>query len=132
MSQNYDLVPVMVPSPYVMEVYAYLAELASAATAADDVGSPLPGGTQGGEGEGTVAPWTEADLRRLASTNTISTKLVTRLLDVLAAEPGRRYGTSELVEVLQVNRNALRSALSKLTLHIRKHYARDNWPMKFE
>jgi len=118
---------VPVPASHLQEVYSLLAELTGAS--AVDVaikGSPLPGGTVGGAlGNAT---WTAAELAQLGSGTTATTKLVSRVMDVLAEQPGERYSTTDLVERLGVARNSLRGALAALTRHVKKHYPDHSWP----
>ena len=129
-----ELVPVLVPKHYVLKVYGFLAQLDAIGSADDgeDDGSPLPGGTIGGADKPQWTPWTEADLRRFAATGSPTTTLIARVLDVLAARRNDKVSTTELVQRLDVDREKLRGSLSALTRHIKAHYGRRNWPMKFE
>jgi hypothetical protein len=58
--------------------------------------------------------------------------LVSRMLDVLAARRSDWIGTTELVGLLGVEKTKLRGTLAALTRHVKAHYGRLNWPMKFE
>lgn len=75
--------------------------------------------------------WTDDVLRRLASTDSSTTNLVSRLLDELAAAPDEYLPTSVLVERLDVSQPQLRGVLGALTRHLKKHYGL-GWPMDAE
>lgn len=134
MIENSALAYMPVPVPLLPEMYRVLAELTAGVVDEPEPGggSPLPGGTLAGDlGENGVG-WDAADLARLAATDMATTRLISRMLDVLAETPDQRYTTSDLVERLDVSKANLRGSLAALTRHIKRHYAGLGWPMIFE
>lgn len=128
---NEGLAYVPVPMPYLAEVLRLVADRTGPATVADvaDVGvSPLPEGTIGATSGGD--PWTVAELSQIALGTTETTRVATKVMDVLAQRPGEHFSTTDLVDTLGVARNNLRGALSALTRHINKHYPNHWWPFR--
>ncbi|MGY0067997.1 hypothetical protein ACWZEH_14450 [Streptomyces sp. QTS137] len=130
MSHDQQFIPVPVPAQHVTRVYALLAELD---LEEGEMSSPLPGGTQGAEPDGSwpVEEWTE-NPGSLIATDLPSIQRVAAMLDFLAAEPERAYSTTVLVEGINLDRGQIRGALAAFTRHLHAHYGRGNWPMKFE
>ena len=126
-----ELAYVPVPMAHLAAVFSLMADLTGSSTVDVSVEqSPLPGGTLGGALGN--APWTVAELAQIALGTMATTKLVTRMMDVLAEQPGERYSTTDLVERLGVARTSLRGALAALTRHVKKHYPEHSWPFQWE
>lgn len=122
MQQDSAYVYVPVPSHLVDQVQAYVVQLSGA------VSPEAPPG----QGAGTPAGrWTVALLRKFAQTQLSSTQNVSRLLDVLADQPGEYVSTTQLVGDLSIDRTQLRGALSALTRHLNKHFDGRGWPMRW-
>lgn len=120
---------VPVPSQYVTQVYAFLAELAG--TAGAPAAEP-PANTADGpdeEGEWPYREWTLADLRDLTIDPLDSVQVVSSVLDILTEEPGARVSYTSLVEQLEVERKRLRGVLAAFTRVVHRRYGRRNWPM---
>jgi hypothetical protein len=122
--QDSEYVYVPVPRQFVPEVQAYIVELSAAASKAAE---PEP--EVKALGEQLTEQWTVELLRQLSETQLSSTRNVSRVLDVLAEQPGDYVSTASLVESLDVDRNQLRGALSAFTRHLNKHYDGRYWPM---
>ena len=78
------------------------------------------------------AEWTLAELAQFASGTTKTTRLITRMLDLLAAQPGDRFSTHDLVDRLGVNPTGLRGALAALSRHLKAHYPGYSTPFDTE
>jgi hypothetical protein len=130
-SQDQQFISVPVPARHVTRVYALLAELD---LREGEMSSPLPGGTQGADADGSwpVVEWTVADFKSLIRTNLPSVQRVTALLDILAADPERSFSTTAVVERVDFDRGQLKGALSAFTRHLHAHYERGNWPMQWK
>ncbi|MFJ8253282.1 hypothetical protein [Streptomyces sp. NPDC094466] len=131
-----QFVSVPVPSQYVTQVYAYLAELAGTtavtspvsqvppmdpsvnATADSPAGESLP-----------VVEWTVEDFRRLAIEPLSSVQAVARVLDLLAEKPDARVSYTAIAHHLNIEKKSLQGNLSAFTRTVRKHYGRRNWPI---
>ncbi|MFD4660326.1 hypothetical protein ACFWP2_32435 [Kitasatospora sp. NPDC058444] len=123
--EQQQFISVPVPSQHVTQVYALLAELAgtTAGASKEGVSGPLE------DGEWPFVEWSVQDLRRLTEDQLDSVQVVTRVLDILAKQPGGRVSYTSLVEALDVDRKRLRGVLSAFTRVVHKHYGRRNWPM---
>lgn len=141
-------VPVPVPAEFVVDVMGFIASMAHAGvdsdsnTRGDEVGTTTPsptgssepeGAGGGGSGELPHIEWSVDDLERLAASKVWTPSAVSRMLDLLAENPGEWSTTTEMVEglsSLNMSRNDLRGTLAALTRHTKKHYRRRNWPME--
>ncbi|MFF1416715.1 hypothetical protein [Streptomyces sp. NPDC058280] len=130
-----QFVSVPVPSQYVTQVYAYLAELAGT-TAVTPLVSGIPpvdpptNSTATSDGDSLpVLEWTEEDFRRLAIEPLSSVQAVARMLDLLAKQPDTRVSYSSIAHHLDIEKKSLQGNLSAFTRAVRKHYKRRNWPM---
>ncbi|MGI5339158.1 hypothetical protein ACQEVS_18085 [Streptomyces sp. CA-181903] len=125
--EDQQFVSVPVPSQFVTQVYAFLADLAGTATAPSADGGAGPQE----DGEWPFVEWSVQDLRTLAADQLYSVQVVTRVLDILAERPGDRFSYTSLVEQLDMDRKRLRGVLSAFTRVVHKHYGRRNWPMSW-
>ncbi|MEU4150462.1 hypothetical protein [Streptomyces sp. NPDC026659] len=123
-----QFVSVPVPSQYVTQVYAYLAELTGATVATPPVSTVPPIGLQDGDPL-PVVEWTVDDFRRLMIEPLSSVQAVTRVLDLLAKEPDTRVSYTSLARHLDMEKKSLQGNLAAFTRAVRKHYMRRNWPM---
>lgn len=131
-----QFVSVPVPSQYVTQVYAYLAELtgATAATGAAAVPPVVPPAApaEGGpadDGRLPVVEWTVEDFRRLMIEPLGSVQTVARVLDILAEQPDARVSYTALATRLGVEKKSLQGNLAAFTRAVHQHYRRRNWPM---
>ncbi|MFD6227088.1 hypothetical protein ACFWFZ_09435 [Streptomyces sp. NPDC060232] len=127
-----QFVSVPVPSQYVTQVYAYLAEL-SGATAVTPPVSTVPSvdaATSSADSDTLpVVEWTVEDFRRLAIEPLGSVQTVVRVLDFLAEQPDARVSYTSIAKHLGMEKKSLQGNLSAFTRAVRKHYKRRNWPM---
>ncbi|NCD15981.1 MAG: hypothetical protein EOL91_01460 [Actinobacteria bacterium] len=121
-----EFVNVPVPAHLVTEVMRFIAQHTEQSSLGDE--QPANEATS----PGRTVPWSASDLARLRSTDMTTARTVSALLDVLASTPDTWLTTSELETRTGIPRKQLKGALSALTRHIRKHYARDNWPMEYK
>lgn len=112
-----ELVQVSVPRRHLIAVYGLLAQLESMSGESDE----SPDVIEDEEGAGDM-PWSVEDLRRFATTENQTSRTIRKVLDVLAAEPGKYFSTSELEKLTSVPRANLKGAFSGLGRHIRKYY----------
>lgn len=138
-SYTEQFVSVPVPAEYVMDVMGYLASLREGEGVRVSTGTPetvpAPEAQVAADSEDKSSEtlpsisWSVDDLARLASTSLFTTRQVALVLDVLAEKPGEWFTTTDLVNRIDIVRSNLKGVLSALTRHVRKHYARANWPM---
>ncbi|MFF3850069.1 hypothetical protein [Streptomyces sp. NPDC002328] len=131
-----QFVSVPVPSQYVTQVYAYLAELAGTTAATPPVSGippvdpPANSTADSSDGESLpVVEWTVEDFRRLAIEPLSSVQAVVRVLDLLAKQPDTRVSYTSIARHLDIEKKSLQGNLSAFTRAVRKHYKRRNWPM---
>lgn len=131
-----QFVSVPVPSQYVTQVYAYLAELSGATAVTPPVSTVPPVDHEGASAatspDGDALPvieWTVADFRRLMIEPLGSVQTVARVLDFLAKQPDTRVSYTSLASHLDMEKKSLQGNLSAFTRAVRKHYKRRNWPM---
>ncbi|MFJ9951357.1 hypothetical protein [Kitasatospora sp. NPDC091207] len=132
-----QFVSVPVPSQYVTQVYAYLAELTGATAAigtAAATGAPVPlaGPAEAAgadDGKLPVVEWTVEDFRRLMIEPLGSVQTVARVLDILAERPDARVSYTALATRLGVEKKSLQGNLAAFTRAVHQHYRRRNWPM---
>jgi hypothetical protein len=120
-----ELVMVPVPRPDLMAVYEFLARR-HAGVAEQDAHDVTPP-----DGEHPEAPWTVDELRKFAATGSTTNVTIGKVLDVLAAQPGIYFSTSELEKRTGVARNKLKGSMSALTRHLNKHYPGHGWMFEF-
>ncbi|MFE5868656.1 hypothetical protein ACFQ6V_08380 [Streptomyces roseifaciens] len=123
-----QFVSVPVPSQYVTQVYAYLAELTGATAATPSVSTVPPLDSPDGDPL-PVVEWAVEDFRRLMIEPLSSVQAVTRVLDLLAKQPDARVSYTSLAHHLGIEKKSLQGNLSAFTRAVRKHYKRRNWPM---
>ncbi|MGW2932605.1 hypothetical protein ACWDA7_12245 [Streptomyces sp. NPDC001156] len=125
-------ISVPVPSQYVTQVYAYLAELTGTAT------PPVPPVPPAGTGSTADSPedgklpivqWTVEDFRKLMIEPLSSVQTVARALDILAKQPDTRVSYTSLATQLGMEKKSLQGNLSAFTRTMHRHYKRRNWPM---
>ncbi|OIK08048.1 hypothetical protein [Streptomyces monashensis] len=135
-----QFISVPVPSQYVTQVYAYLAELTGATAATSPVstvppvepplGPPTTPSADSSDGDPLpVVEWTVEDFRRLVIEPLSSVQAITRVLDLLAKEPDTRVSYTSLAHHLGMEKKSLQGNLAAFTRAVRKHYKRRNWPM---
>jgi hypothetical protein len=75
--------------------------------------------------------WTEDLLERIAQGDTISTQVLTDIMDVIARDPhgSHEYNREELVEETGHSAGRVTATFTKLTPHFRKHYGTEWWPI---
>lgn len=75
--------------------------------------------------------WTEELLERIAKGDTISTQVLTDIMDVIARDPrgSGHYNRDELAQETSHSPGRLTATFTKLTPHFRKHYGTDAWPI---
>jgi len=116
-----ELALVPVPHRYLIDVYGFLAELEKDRAIGKDTG------------EEVSVTWPVSDLRKFASTSTMSTITVTKVLDVLADRgPGDYVSTSQLEAETGIPRANLKGSFSGLSRHINKHYNHRGWMLKWK
>lgn len=120
-----ELVMVPVPRPDLMAVYEFLARR-HAGVANQDARDVTPP-----DGEPPEAPWSVDELKRFAATGSRTNVTIGKVLDVLAAQPGIYFSTSELEQRTGVPRNNLKGSMSALTRHLNKHYPGHGWMFEF-
>jgi hypothetical protein len=125
---QHQFISVPVPSQYVTQVYAYLAELTGATTATPPVSTVPPLDSPDGDPLPMVE-WTVDDFRRLMIQPLSSVQVITRVLDLLAKAPDTRVSYTALAHHLNIEKKSLQGNLSAFTRAVRKHYNRRNWPM---
>ncbi|WP_405788218.1 hypothetical protein [Streptomyces sp. NBC_01367] len=131
-----QFVSVPVPSQYVTQVYAYLAELTGATITTPPV-SPVPPvvpevSSSAEPPDGDTLPvleWTVEDFHRLAIEPLGSVQTVVRVLDFLAKQPDTRVSYTSIASHLDMEKKSLQGNLAAFTRAVRKHYKRRNWPM---
>lgn len=123
-----QFVSVPVPSQYVTQVYAYLAELAGVTAVTPPVSTVPPLSSPDGD-QLPVVEWTVEDFRRLMIEPLSSVQAITRALDLLAEQPDTRVSYTDLSRHLGIEKKSLQGNLSAFTRAVRKHYNRRNWPM---
>lgn len=131
-----QFVSVPVPSQYVTQVYAYLAELTGATAATPSVSPVPPTGPATSSAADSpdddalpVVEWTVEDFCRLMIEPLGSVQTVARVLDFLAKQPDTRVSYTSLANHLGVEKKSLQGNLSAFTRAVHKHYKRRNWPM---
>ncbi|MFE9120917.1 hypothetical protein [Streptomyces sp. NPDC007172] len=123
-----QFVSVPVPTQYVTQVYAYLAELTGATATTPPVSTVPPMNSQDGD-QLPVVEWTVEDFRRLMIEPLSSVQVIIRVLDLLAKQPDTRVSYTSLAQHLDMEKRSLQGNLSAFTRAVRKHYQRRNWPM---
>ncbi|MFE4331595.1 hypothetical protein ACFRQM_19875 [Streptomyces sp. NPDC056831] len=123
-----QFVSVPVPSQYVTQVYAYLAELTGATATTPPVSTVPPLHSPDGDLL-PVVEWTVEDFRRLMIEPLSSVQAIARVLDLLAKQPDTRVSYTSLAHHLDMEKKSLQGNLSAFTRAVRKHYKRRNWPM---
>ncbi|MGE7385909.1 hypothetical protein ACQKM2_10585 [Streptomyces sp. NPDC004126] len=128
-----QFISVPVPSQYVTQVYAFLAELTGATSSLPPV-PPTGTGTSTStdspdEDPLPVVEWTVEDFRKLMIEPLSSVQAITRVLDLLAKEPDTRVSYTSIANHLGMEKKSLQGNLSAFTRAVRKHYIRRNWPM---
>ncbi|MEU6309814.1 hypothetical protein [Streptomyces sp. NPDC047014] len=128
-----QFVSVPVPSQYVTQVYAFLAELtgatSSAPSAPPTATETSPSIDSADEDPLPVVEWTVEDFRKLMIEPLSSVQAVARVLDLLAKEPDTRVSYTSIAKHLDMEKKSLQGNLSAFTRAVRKHYKRRNWPM---
>jgi hypothetical protein len=127
-----QFISVPVPSQYVTQVYAYLAELTGTAT--PPVPPVSPAGTSStadspDDGKLPIVQWTVEDFRKLMIEPLGSVQTVARALDILAKQPDTRVSYTSLATQLGMEKKNLQGNLSAFTRTMHRHYKRRNWPM---
>ena len=112
-----ELVEVAVPRRHLIAVYGLLAQLEG-----DRVEPIEPAEEAHEDGPHGNAPWSLDDLRRFANTPNATSRTIRKVFDVLAADPGKFFSTSDLEVLTQVPRANLKGAFSGLGRHVRKYY----------
>jgi len=84
--------------------------------------------TPGDNGADTMQ-WTEQKLRRFIANGTKTADIVGEVLDVISAEPGRKYSLDELAALTEWERNTLRRVWTHLSRHLNKHFGGIDWPL---
>jgi hypothetical protein len=76
--------------------------------------------------------WTEERLARVAQGDTITTQVLTDIMDVLARDPRgtHEYNQEDLVEETGHPAGRVKNTFTKLTPHFRKHYDTNLWPVR--
>jgi hypothetical protein len=133
---------VPVPTEDLEAVYELIAERSRARRAVSSAsasGAITP--THGGVSEGSDAKderseakdevWTEERLARVAQGDTITTRVLTDIMDVIARDPRgtHEYNQECLVEETGHSAGRVKATFTKLTPHFRKHYGTDWWPI---
>ena len=75
--------------------------------------------------------WTDEMLERVARGDTISTQVLSDIMDVIVRDPrdAHAYNREELVEETGHSAGRITATFTKLTPHFRKHYGTDWWPV---
>ncbi|MCX4395230.1 MULTISPECIES: hypothetical protein [unclassified Streptomyces] len=123
-----QFISVPVPSQYVTQVYAYIAELTGATAATPSVSTVPPVDPSDGDPL-PVVEWTVEDFRRLMIEPLSSVQTIIRVLDLLAKQPDTRVSYTSLAQHLDMEKKSLQGNLSAFTRTVRRHYKRRNWPM---
>ena len=126
MTEETELVMVPVPRPDLMAVYELLARRHGEGVAKQDAPDVAPT-----DGEHSETPWSVDELKRFAATGSRTNVTIGKVLDVLAAQPGIYFSTSELEQRTGVPRNNLKGSMSALTRHLNKHYPGHGWMFEF-
>ena len=68
---------------------------------------------------------------RVAQGDTITTQVLTDIMDVIARDPrgSHEYNQQGLVEETEHSAGRVKATFTKLTPHFRKHYGTDWWPI---
>lgn len=128
------LVPVYVRASQLQAVYAFVAGLGDtpAAAAGTEGGADLEELLADELADGQAGPWSDADLTRIATSKLRSLVGVSAILDRLAAEPGVRVSTEDLLTTTGMTHGGQRAALSSFTRHLRAYFPGNRWPMNTE
>lgn len=124
-----EFLPVPIPTEDLEAVYQLLAER-SRARGASPAEAPLEADvSERSDAKDDV--WTEEQLARIAQGDTISTQVLTDIMDVIARDPrgSHEYNREELVEETGNSAGRVTATFTKLTPHFRKHYGTDWWPV---
>lgn len=128
-----EIYPVPVPAEDLDAVYQLLAERSRARSAASSASAPETplheGGSERSDAKDDV--WTEEQLARLAQGDTITTQVLTDIMDVIARDPRgtHEYNQESLVEETGHSAGRVKATFTKLTPHFRKHYGTGWWPI---
>jgi len=137
---EYHSVPV--PAEDLEEVYQLLAErsrarravLSAPASAAETPPHEGVSERSDAKDEGSDAKdvvWTEERLARVAQGDTITTQVLTDIMDVIARDPHgtHEYNQQDLVEETGHSAGRVTAMFTKLTPHFKKHYETHWWPI---
>lgn len=127
---------VPVPAEDVEAVYQLIAERSRARSAVSSASAsaaktpPNEGVSERSEAKDDV--WTEERLARVAQGDTISTQVLTDIMDVIARDPRgtHEYNQEDLVEETGHSAGRVKNTFTKLTPHFRKHYDTKLWPIR--
>lgn len=123
-----------IPTEDLEAVYQLLAERSRARGSAPASGTaaeaPNPADVTE-RSDATDDVWTDEQLARIAQADTISTQVLTDIMDVITHDPrgSREYNREELVEETGHSAGRVTATFTKLTPHFRKHYGTDRWPI---
>ena len=128
--------PVPIPAEDLEAVYQLLAERSRARSAASSTSAaetPLHEGVSE-RSDAKDEVWTEERLARIAQGDTITTQVLTDIMDVIARDPRgtHEYNQEGLVEETGHSAGRVKSTFTKLTPHFRKHYETGWWPISGE
>ena len=110
---------VMVPVP--RDLYGVVVAALAKAQAEANASPPGPSG----ESPTADTPWTEADIRRLASTINSTGRA---LMDLCSERPGELVSFGEVMERAGLSSDSARGGLAGLTRHVKKHFGHNTWP----
>lgn len=127
-----ELVMVAVPRRDLERVYEFIGQLHREAVVGVSSTASAAQSANAKDEETPVAEWTVAELNRFAATGSTTNVTIAKVLDVLAAEPGKFFSTSTLEERTGVPRANLKGSMSALTRHINRHYSGHEWMFTFE
>lgn len=131
---------VPVPAEDLEAVYQLIAERSRARSAASSAsaaetppheGVPERSDAKDERSEAKDAMWTEEQLARIAQGDTITTQVLTDIMDVIARDPRgtHEYNQEDLVEETGHSAGRVKNTFTKLTPHFRKHYETTWWPI---
>ncbi len=137
----FGFVSVPVPAQYVVPVMAFIGRLDAQATAPgsssetlealhDSTAEEALAAETAAESEGAEKEWTTADLRRLATGSTFTTKILTEIMDVLAEDPGTWLTSAELASKIGQNPETIKRIWTHVSRHINKRYTGLAWPLQ--
>jgi hypothetical protein len=127
-----EFVQVPIPAKYVTKVYGFLAQLdgQTAQEGVDTTPSPSNGPAVESSARENDGGWTEEALRSIPEVGTVSFERLTKIMNELSTNAGRRMSKTELTNATGLARPEMRGALSALTRWLHGNGEGREWPFR--